>query len=426
MRNRETNKQKDIREDDLFYDYFKNNLMDHQMPVEEQNWDKIYSRVNPHKRRPFWIALYSSAAAAVILFFILLGTGSGNQENEVKLSDNNKFIAGKNISKKQQSTLSENTNINNDLYSQGSHSANSKKEQIIATNNIGSHPATNLNKIDSVVEGENNTEVLSTDVSNESAEIAKVSESSERTKDSTQQVKTTKSFDLKNDTYDDNLLAYEPKKHSKWEISAELGTSKLKSESQGYNDRIMLAVNSICYTGEAFMGINNNNPEVAEFAPPFSIGLLARKKINSIFSIETGLTYSYLSTSFKDNDMRYYKANLSLHYLGIPINLVAGILNINDIFKVYVSAGPMAEKGLESDFTERNSIIGQTAKDVGSIKGIQWSANASVGISYKIINKLNLYLEPQISYFFDNNQPTSIRTEKRTIIGINSGFRFDL
>ena len=49
----------------------------------------------------------------------------------------------------------------------------------------------------------------------------------------------------------------------------------------------------------------------------------------------------------------------------------------------------------------------------------------SVGVSYRFYRDWSLYLEPRYSYYFDNNQPVSYRTENMTLIGVGAGVRFE-
>ncbi len=441
MRDSKTNKPED-KGNDLFYDYFKDSLKDHQMPVDDQSWDIINAGFNPRKKKGLWITMISSAAAAVILLFILFGTGLNNKNTDTKLSGNinnnveteinsnqsqtnNSLLPGssktqsKLLSQFEETTKTDAPLLNSKYNTRIRNKADVLRKLKLKGRENEYNSLETKNSGDSVVANEN----LYAEVSNENTEATKDAvnnNSADSVKKATSHYGSGELYKK----YDDIVLAYVPENNNKWEISAEMGISKLKSESQYYDGRIMLAESSIVNPDNLLMGVSNN-PEVAEYAPPVSIGILARKRINPMLGFETGLVYSYLSTSFTDKNNHHYSANLTLHYLGVPVNLIADIFSVKNILKIYASAGPMIEKGIKSEFNERNAIIRQSVRDVGIINGVQLSANASIGISYKFYDKWNFYLEPKISYYFDNNQPTSIRTEKRTIIGINSGFRYD-
>ena len=87
----------------------------------------------------------------------------------------------------------------------------------------------------------------------------------------------------------------------------------------------------------------------------------------------------------------------------------------------------MLEKGLRSKQTQEEfSFSGvETLVEKKGISGVQWSLNGSAGVSYRLHRDWSIYLEPRISYYFDNDQPVSIRTENSVIIGLGAGFRFE-
>ncbi len=69
----------------------------------------------------------------------------------------------------------------------------------------------------------------------------------------------------------------------------------------------------------------------------------------------------------------------------------------------------------------------QTATNLNeSISGVQWSVNASVGASYDLSKSFTLFMAPRVSYYFDNNQPKSIRTTKDLSYGLNIGLKYNL
>lgn len=72
----------------------------------------------------------------------------------------------------------------------------------------------------------------------------------------------------------------------------------------------------------------------------------------------------------------------------------------NPNWNIYVSAGGMVEKGLRMNYSqsviqreESNSLNYSTHQ---SIRGLQWSLNASVGVTYVILQRLGNILNPAI------------------------------
>lgn len=62
MQDKGADKQHFNRENDIFYDYFRDNLEEHQMPVDEKSWENISQRIKPLKERFILMTLYSGVA----------------------------------------------------------------------------------------------------------------------------------------------------------------------------------------------------------------------------------------------------------------------------------------------------------------------------------------------------------------------------
>jgi hypothetical protein len=161
--------------------------------------------------------------------------------------------------------------------------------------------------------------------------------------------------------------------------------------------------------------------------PPVSIGLSIRKELTHTVSIESGLNYTYLYSEF-ENKIPQQDAKLELHYLGIPVNLVVNLFGAHYAkWNMYVSAGGMVEKGLFSHYVQNeymNNTSISTTFNEQPIDGLQWSVQAALGIDYKISRNYRIYFEPKVSYYLDNNQPFSSRTEHPFVPGLNAGIRY--
>ncbi|MDR0865993.1 MAG: PorT family protein [Candidatus Symbiothrix sp.] len=160
---------------------------------------------------------------------------------------------------------------------------------------------------------------------------------------------------------------------------------------------------------------------------PLSFGLSFRKELNDYFSVESGLIYTYLYSTF-ENKLPKRDATVGLHYLGIPVNLVANLYHNNHSnWNIYISAGGIVEKGLvshrvQNSYDENNRKFSIQSNE--KIDGLQWSVNAAIGIDYKIIKNYSIYFEPQVNYYLDNNQPYTIRAEHPLVFGLNAGLRY--
>jgi len=165
-------------------------------------------------------------------------------------------------------------------------------------------------------------------------------------------------------------------------------------------------------------------PDVS-YSLPISFGFTVRKDLSRRIAVESGLMYTYLSTTFKRGGDCPSEVKSSLHYLGIPLNLVVYVWR-NQRWNVYLSGGFMMEKGLQavhSGYIAGNGTTISKSKKEG-IHGMQWSVNASVGAAYRFYGDWSLYFEPRFSHYFDCDQPASIRTDKPLGFGLSAGIRY--
>jgi hypothetical protein len=48
---------------------------------------------------------------------------------------------------------------------------------------------------------------------------------------------------------------------------------------------------------------------------------MIRKNLSAGVSLETGIMYTYLQSTFRGSNWYSYDASMQLHYLGIPVNI---------------------------------------------------------------------------------------------------------
>lgn len=165
-----------------------------------------------------------------------------------------------------------------------------------------------------------------------------------------------------------------------------------------------------------------------EYLPPLSTELNVRVPVSNIFALESGVVYNYLQTRLSGSPAgEANKAAIDLHYLGIPANFVTSLLQTNH-WEIYISAGGMIEKGLRTDFRQYQQVEDARVKSVASteINGLQWSLNSTVGVSYSIHKHISLFFDPKVAYYFENEQPYSIRKELPVLVSLNTGLRMSL
>ena len=161
---------------------------------------------------------------------------------------------------------------------------------------------------------------------------------------------------------------------------------------------------------------------------PIRAGISFTYNFNERFGIETGLSYTNLISDVKEgSESHYYTGEQKLHYIGIPLNLKYRVLSWKR-FDLYASAGALAEKcvsaKLDKEFILDHQKKGSESTNL-SEKPMQWSANASLGVQCNLVNSMSIFVEPGISYYF--NDGTNIQTiykEKPLNFNLNLGIRF--
>lgn len=177
-----------------------------------------------------------------------------------------------------------------------------------------------------------------------------------------------------------------------------------------------------------------NQPEVQEeysHKIPVKVGLTARYNITGRLGVETGLTYSVLSSSVKignsETGKNWSTGSQTLHYLGIPLNISFNILNSRYI-NIYVTGGGMMEKSISGNIKTDEYVDGKFARTLTakiSPKGLQWSVNAAAGIQANILPQLGFFVEPGVSHHFKNgSRVRSIYTDKPTDFSLGFGLRY--
>lgn len=163
---------------------------------------------------------------------------------------------------------------------------------------------------------------------------------------------------------------------------------------------------------------------------PVRFGINAAYQLTNRLAIESGLTYTRLSSDMSEgtNENRIAGSQL-LDYVGIPLNMRYKALTYRP-FSLYMSAGLLAEQCVSGHRTKDYIISGksrQTDKETISTKPLQMSVNASIGLQLDILHNIGIYAEPGISYYFDDKSSlNTIYKEKNLNFNLNVGVRYTL
>lgn len=204
----------------------------------------------------------------------------------------------------------------------------------------------------------------------------------------------------------------------------------------GANDNIS---KKVIYRGMAASGTTAHATQTisqngeSTFAIPISVGVGFRKYVSDRWSIGLGVQYSLLRRSFAGIYTRVDESDIILEqvsgdftntqqYIGVPLTVYYDILSRRDI-SFYGFASGTVERALTNDY-HIPGAANTTYHD--TVHGVQISASLGFGISFNLTQFLSIYLDPSLNYYFDGDQPLSIRTEQPLQFSYSAGFRFNL
>lgn len=161
---------------------------------------------------------------------------------------------------------------------------------------------------------------------------------------------------------------------------------------------------------------------------PIRAGVSFTYMINDRLGIESGLTYTLLSSDTHDgSDKHYYEGRQRLHYLGIPLNVKYEFLRWRR-FGLYGSAGVLAEQCISGRMRKEYVLDGssyRTTTESIPTHPFQLSANISAGVRYDFTPTVGIYAEPGLSYYFDDGTSLqSIYKQRPLNFNLNVGIRF--
>ena len=165
---------------------------------------------------------------------------------------------------------------------------------------------------------------------------------------------------------------------------------------------------------------------------PLSFGAGVRLHFAERWSLGMGLNYTLLTSKFNG---KYIKVTDGVeeapvagnirnvqHYVGIPINAYYDIVS-KDFINLYAYAGGAVEKCIMNRYqVQATSVINHSE----AVNGVQLSANAGIGVEFRLGKHVGLYIDPSLRYYFNNGQPKSIRSSQPLMLGFEAGLRFNL
>lgn len=156
---------------------------------------------------------------------------------------------------------------------------------------------------------------------------------------------------------------------------------------------------------------------------PVTVSLSVAKRFNSILSLESGLRYTYLHSTYESGKN---ESHCNWHYIGIPLKL-----NINTytrgIMSLYGSIGASVNFPVYSHGVLRSGLNSSADVPVGNLDAkVMWAVSASYGISLRLHKNVSVFLEPTLQYMpkVNTNVP-NYWTEESWNFALPLGIRFN-
>lgn len=163
---------------------------------------------------------------------------------------------------------------------------------------------------------------------------------------------------------------------------------------------------------------------------PLRAGLTVRYRLNSRWALESGLFYSYLASDITSGSARQqYDISQKLQYVGLPLG-VSYVLLDRPRWNLYAAGGAAAEMCVSGRTHSRYVVDGQALsgdeQDV-RIRQLQWSVGATLGAQLNLTDHTGLYVEPGVSYYFDNHSHLSTYYQDHPLnFNLKVGLRFSV
>ena len=398
-------------EKDIFEELIKDKLTNYSLPVDGDSWDKIAKQLNRESRKKaqrIAIAVIAVAASIIVLFLLFPVNKKTYQHETANQLSNHEETIVQDVSEKEIAQQASPQSVKRQTFFERGRSGEQLAENRLAP------------------------DVTSTEETTEESPLTPAKEESNATENHPA-ASIHSSFDFDNET---QTPVIKRKKQKSIRFSFGSGGNLLAENSTNSNSFDKGLNSDFTYfragTLAEFNTMTENILSYADYPDvnyhlPLSFGITVKKELNRTFAIESGVVYTFIETTFNRPEPQKSSADLRLHYIGIPLNIHTRIFKNLSPWEVYLSTGGMVEKGVLSHFVQKSFYSDNTMTTITSnekISGLQWSVAISPGVDYQIYKNYSIYLEPKLSYYFDNNQPVSARTKHPVVIGINAGLRY--
>lgn len=439
------------KKEDKWVDCFRNRLKDHQEPVPEQLWAELERELNAPKVIPLYrrAGMVAAVAAVAVLTSVSvwwIGREGGKQAQDTQLAQEFQKVVPPDgqISPKPENEGPTATPQGGSSAPHLAMAASAIRYRTRAT--AAAEEASPLAAM-----------VSAMTASGDSVQTAQTSQASEEGayKEENKKAEPYPKTEARRyrSAFSNRMVAQVHTPHnrnSRWEVGVSMGNvpGGIENHGSGYQDFTLSGRNSVIalmgapnydptdgtnnYASQVYSELltGNLNEDVSNRSThkmPFTVGVSFRWHLNDRWAVESGLTYSKLSSDlWTGTERNYITTAQKLHYVGIPIKGSYRIWS-NRYVAFYASAGGEVEKCVSGSQDLVTVVNGEPRieekKDL-DVNKLQWSALAAMGAEVKATKHLGIYLEPGLHYYFDDGSDIStIRKEHPLNFTIQAGLR---
>lgn len=155
---------------------------------------------------------------------------------------------------------------------------------------------------------------------------------------------------------------------------------------------------------------------------PITFGITAEKRMLSWLGIESGVSYTYLRTDF---EYKNFNVRCNWHYLEIPLKVNMYAFNTSRV-SIYGAISGKVSLPVYSNARVPSAYAYKVEKGGSFHSNPVWSAGGSIGISYRLSERINLYVEPSLQYHFRHEfKVPNLWTDDPWSFSIPIGIRFN-
>ena len=408
---------------DRDFDEIREKLYHHEEPVEANLWEEVQISLRKRRLRKAFYYAFSSAAAVVLVFMLLINPQMGMREMDFLAAvtgyEMYETVSGGHVQKAETEPVLY-TEV--EEFFQGEVVAGSRadacQERIVGNRNkmksVAAQQECSPVK-ENILVSEETTLVGVTSVTDESVAAEQgdngAAEHVVKSADTAWQGRVERAL------LDDEIWEEEVQTNGKRYAMAFSG-GVMPGSSAGVNGPSIMA------TSSTYGNHSHIIEQVSDtkYMLPLNLGVQLQFTVGENLALGVGVSYTMLKSKFDClvNKVKY-SGEQTLHYIGVPVNVYGTIAEKNK-FMFYINAGAMLEKGIRAKY--KFESYKDTHRHSTDMDGLLFSVNAGLGVEYRFSNYAGLYFEPNLIYFTNSDMQYSVRTDQPLQIKAELGCRF--